>query len=123
MKKFSWNKRKKSFLYAFNGLLYLFQTQHNAWIHSAVGIFVISAGIYLKINSFEWCVISISIGLVFAAELFNTAIEKLTDLNNPEYNKNAGLVKDIAAGGVLISALTAVSVGLIVFLPKIINLF
>ena len=67
----------------------------------------------------EWCIILLVIGMVLAAELMNSAIEMLTDLASPAYSKKAGRLKDMAAGAVLITAITAVIVGLIIFIPKI----
>jgi len=59
------------------------------------------------------------IGGVFVAELFNSAIESLVDLISPDFNKKAGMIKDMAAGAVLISAVTALVAGLIIFIPKL----
>jgi diacylglycerol kinase (ATP) len=61
----------------------------------------------------------ISIGLVFAAEAFNTAIELLVDKISPDYDEKAGLIKDVAAGAVLFTAIAAAAVGIIVFVPKL----
>lgn len=121
--KFSVNKRLKSFVYAFNGILHLLKSEHNAWIHTSATIIVIIGGFLLKLNVFEWCLVIFAIGFVFTSELFNTSIEYLTDIVSPEQNKKAGIVKDIAAGAVLVSAITAAIIGVIIFLPKILNLF
>ncbi|MGE5423938.1 MAG: diacylglycerol kinase family protein, partial [Syntrophothermus sp.] len=67
------------------------------------------------ISASEWIAVIISIGFVMAAEAFNTAIEFLTDMVSPGFNRKAGLVKDIAASGVLIAAITAVVTGIVVF--------
>ena len=68
-------------------------------------------------------VVMLCIGTVITAELFNSAIERLVDLVSPEWNKIAGEVKDIAAGAVLVTAITAAIIGLIVFLPYLLALF
>ena len=60
---------------------------------------------------------------VIAAELFNTAIEKLVDLVSPQQHPVAGQVKDIAAGAVLVCAATAAIIGLIVFIPYLTRFF
>ena len=97
----------------------MFKNEHNAQIHlTAMGV-VVLVGILLKINYTEWCFVAFAIGFVLSAEAFNTAIEALVDLVSPEYNKKAGLVKDVAAGGVLIAALTSVVIGCVVFGRKI----
>lgn len=119
-KRFSTVDRCRSFLFAYQGLKMFFTTQHNAWLHSVATVVVVSAGFFFKLNLVEWTLVIFAIGLVFTAELLNTAIEFLTDIVSPDYNEKAGKVKDIAAAGVLIAAITAFAVGCIVFLPKII---
>ncbi|MFI5221887.1 MAG: diacylglycerol kinase family protein [Bacteroidia bacterium] len=120
MSQFSFKKRIQSFRFAFKGLAYAFTQEHNLWIHLFAGVVVVLAGFYYHLNSTEWILISIAIGMVIAAELFNTTVEKLVDLVSPEQNKNAGLIKDVAAGVVLICAITSVVIGLIIFIPKIV---
>lgn len=117
--KFSIKKRLLSFKFAFRGILHAVSTQHNLIIHFIATLIVISLGIILKINATEWCLIVICIGLVISAELFNTAIEYLTDLISPAHSQKAGNIKDMAAGAVLICAIAASIIGLMIFLPKI----
>lgn len=118
-KRFRIGDRILSFGFAIQGLITFFKTQHNAWIHLLATGVVITMGFVLKVNSAEWCWLIVSIGFVFAAEMFNTAIEFLTDLVSPQFHPIAKKVKDVAAGSVLIAALSAVAIGLIVFLPKL----
>jgi len=66
----------------------------------------------------EWCWITLAIGLVILSEMFNTAIEYLTDLVSPEMHPLAKKTKDVASGAVLIAALMAVVIGLFIFIPK-----
>ena len=77
------------------------------------------AGWYYQLNSSEWLWIIAASGMVLGAELFNTAIEVLVDLVSPEIHPKAKIIKDVAAGAVLIAAFAAVLIGLIIFLPKI----
>jgi len=112
----------KRFKYAFKGIFFAFKTQANIRIHTLVSVLVISAGFVFKINPLEWVLIIFAIGLVLSAELFNTAIESLVDLVSPSYSEKAGLIKDVAAGAVLIAAAVSVITGVIVFLPKIIEI-
>ncbi len=121
-KKISIADRLKSFGYAINGIRYSIRTQHNILIHIILAIIAITLGFLLKINSFEWIAIIIVIGLVISAEIFNTSIEELVNLVSPHKNEKAGIIKDLAAGAVLILAITAFITGLIIFLPKIIIL-
>ena len=114
--RFSLGKRAKSFVYAGRGIKWLF-AEPNAWIHLTATIVVVIAGFCFGITPMEWVVICICIGSVFAAETFNTAIEKLSDAISPEWNDKIGKVKDLAAGAVLITAIAAAIVGLIIFIP------
>jgi diacylglycerol kinase (ATP) len=114
--------RLRSFQYAFQGIHTLFATQPNAWIHLTVAIAAVFLGFWLRISPLEWCLIIFSIGLVLAAEAMNTALEFLTDLASPRYHELAGKAKDSAAGAVLISACTAILIGSLIFLPKLLHL-
>ncbi len=119
---FSIAKRLKSFTYAFNGFKILFKEEHNARIHAAIGIIVLMLSIYFGLNINEWMAILFSIGLVFSAEIFNSAIENLCDFVSPQWNDKIKKVKDLSAAAVLLSAIIAVAIGLIIFIPKWIEL-
>ncbi|MES2285412.1 MAG: diacylglycerol kinase family protein [Bacteroidota bacterium] len=118
-KSFSISNRIKSFGFAIEGIITFFKTQHNAWIHAFATVIVVVLGFALNVNNTEWLFLITAIALVFISEMLNTAIEFLTDIVSPDYNLKAKKVKDVAAGAVLISAIAAVVVGLIVFLPKL----
>lgn len=120
MERFSIKKRMKSFTYAGKGIKNLICKEHNAWIHLTVAVLVILVGFYFDIQRGEWIAVIGCIGAVMAAEAFNTAIERLVNLVSPEWHPIAGEVKDIAAGAVLICAITAAIIGLIIFIPYII---
>ena len=118
--KFSIAKRLKSFTYAFSGLRMLFREEHNAWIHLFATVCVIVAGFVFHISPLEWVAVVFAIGLVIGGEAFNTAIEILADVVCPERDERIKKVKDLSAATVLVSALTALTIGLIIFIPKII---
>lgn len=110
-------------MYAYKGFLYALKTQPNFQIQIIVLVISVATGFYFKIETLEWLVLLLAIGVVISAELFNTAIEKILDFISPEYNKQAGLMKDIAAGAVLFSSIMAAIIGIIIFVPKIIERF
>ncbi|MFC5270958.1 diacylglycerol kinase family protein [Adhaeribacter terreus] len=112
-------KRINSFGYAFKGIWAAFWYEPNMKLHLLGAAEAIFLGWFFEINNAEWIWITLAIGLVWMAEIFNTAVEKLTDLVSPEYNELAGRVKDLAAGAVLISAITALVIGLLVFWPHV----
>lgn len=107
----------KGFTYAFNGIRLSFKEGGNFRFHLFAALVVISLGFYFKISNNEWIAIMLCIALVLAAETFNTSIEKLTDIISPDFNKNAGAVKDLAAGAVLICAIGAAITGILIFIP------
>jgi len=122
LKKFSFLDRIKSFKYAFTGFSNLIKNEHNARVHLVLTLVVILLGVLLKINSIEWSLIVMAIGMVFIAELLNTAVEKLADFVEPNTNKTIGEIKDYGAAAVLTAALVAIVLGSIVFIPKLIQL-
>ncbi len=111
-----------SFRYAGAGIGYLIRSQRNARIHIALTVVAIILALWLKISSVEWAVLSLTIGLVFLAEAFNTAIEATIDLVSPDNHPLAKIAKDTAAGGVLLAAITAIVVALFLFLPPLLAL-
>lgn len=113
------NKCLKSFTFAFKGIYRFFRNENNARVHLLASVLAIGAGFYFRLTSREWLWILLSIGLVWTAEAFNTAIEKLVDLVSPQFDPRAGEIKDLAAGAVLMTALFALIAGLIIFVPKI----
>lgn len=111
----------KGFYFAFNGIKYSFKTQLNFRIHALLALLAIVLGFVFQLSIQEWLWVILAILLVLIFELINTAIETLVDLIAPDYNVKAGLIKDISAGSVLLSAILALIIGLIIFLPKIID--
>ncbi|MEO6288042.1 MAG: diacylglycerol kinase family protein [Dyadobacter sp.] len=116
-------KALRSFRYAGVGIYNLFRFENNARIHLIACIVVVFAGIFFQISPVEWLLIVIQIALVLSAEAFNTAIEKLADLVSADYHPVIKIVKDTAAAGVLILAVSAVIVGAVIFIPKVLLLF
>ena len=120
---YSFKKQLKSFTFAWKGILTCAGHEQNITFHLIAAIIVLAAGFCFGISRTEWMVVMLCIGTVIAAELFNSAIERLVDMVSPEWEKIAGEVKDIAAGAVLVTAIAAAIVGMIVFLPYVIALF
>ena len=86
-------------------------------------IFAITTGVILKIDTLEWVLVTIVIGIVFLTELLNSSLEALADFVKPEHNEQIRKVKDFSAAAVLVSALIAVIVGGLIFIPRILNFF
>lgn len=121
--KFSITKRLHSFKYAFNGLRILIKEEHNARIHLFASICVIAAGLFFNLSTLEWVAICFAIGFVISLETVNSAIENIADFISPEKHEKIKKIKDLAAAAVLISALTTLVIGAVIFIPKIFNLF
>ncbi len=117
---FSALKRAKSFTYAGRGVWVFVKTTHNAWIHILILVIAVGMGFYFGITQTEWLALILSGGFVLVSEAFNTAFEIDINLTSPDYHPYAKDVKDVAAGAVLISAITALLVGLTIFLPYLI---
>jgi len=120
--RFLFRNRLKSFRFAFNGIKNLIKNEHNARIHIVALICVIGLGIFFKIELTEWIAITIVSGLVIIIELFNTAVERLADFVESDLNDKIEIIKDYCAGAVLISSLTSIIVGGLIFIPKIIEM-
>ena len=121
-KAFSLKRLIKSFSYASHGFLRVFKEEPNMRVHTTMAFLVITCGFLLKINTLEWIFLVFAIGLVIGAEVLNTSIENLVDLATKEYKTKAMIAKDTAAAYVMVLSLTAAIIGLIIFVPKIIEL-
>jgi diacylglycerol kinase len=121
-KQFSIRKRLSSFKFAINGLRSLIRYEHNSRIHLLAAILVIVAAVVFKVSVVEWLFLIGAIALVFMAELFNSAIEKLADYVSPEYQEKIKIVKDYCAAAVLIISIAAAIAGLMIFIPKFLPL-
>lgn len=121
-KPFSLAERLKSFRHAFTGLAQLVKGEHNFRIHLVATILVVLAGILLNIKAAEWLIIIITIGIVLVAEGLNSAVEHLCDIVSPGEDQRIKKIKDMLAAAVLISAVMAIIIGIIIFLPHILAL-
>ena len=120
--KFSVRKRIKSFSYAFAGLRVLFREEHNARIHAVAAVLAVAMGFLFRISPMEWIAVAMVIGMVFAAEIINSSIERTADFVKAERDDRKRDIKDLGAAAVLVCAIAAAVVGIIIFLPKIIAL-
>ena len=111
--------RIKSVGYAFKGLFILIGTESSIKIQLGIGIFVTIAGFYYNISATEWMFQCLCIGGVMGIEGVNTAIEKLADYVQPEFDKKIGLIKDVSAGAVMVVSLISAVIGCIIYLPKV----
>jgi diacylglycerol kinase len=111
--------RFASFSHALAGVGHVVRTQPNARIHILVTLGVVSLGLWLGVGRLEWAVLGMAIGLVWACECFNTAVEAVVDLASPDLHPLARIGKDAAAGGVLMAAGAAALAGLLILGPPL----
>lgn len=101
------------------GAIKLITTEDSIKVQFSIAILMTIAGFYFAISAIEWLFQILSIGLVMSIEGLNTAIEKIADFIHPEYHERIGFIKDISAGAVFFAAITAIVIGLIIYVPKI----
>lgn len=108
-----------SFNYAIEGIIYSVRTQRNMKIHMVIAILVLLACFFFDVTKVELIIVTITITMVIVAEMINTAVEAAIDATTNYYHPLAKIAKNVAAGGVLITALNAVLVGYLVFYDKL----
>jgi diacylglycerol kinase len=113
----------KSFRYAALGLKYCIQKEKNFQLHCIAAGIAIILGIAFNLSGMEWIIIIICIALVLALEMFNTAIEHLCNVVQPDVHPLVKVIKDVSAGAVLLMAIMAAICGAIIFLPKLFLIF
>jgi diacylglycerol kinase len=109
----------ESFRIAFSGLWYALRTQRNTRIHLSIAAAAIALGLWLGLSPGQWALLALTISFVMVSEMLNTTMETFVDLVSPDYHPLAKTVKDVAAGTVLLTAITSVIVGLLVLGPPL----
>jgi len=99
------------------------KNEPNFLIQIIIGLIAILMGILFSISSFEWLALALTISVVLILELINTSLEAIVDLVSPDAKEKARIAKDVAAAAVLISSITSIIVGIIIFLPRLLYLF
>ena len=123
MSKYSQKYFLKSFGCTIHGIRLALKSERNLSRQIVVGVLAIIFAFLLKFNGVEFCIVVICIAGVLSAELFNSAIEYTVDsVFKNNFTKLGGMAKDIAAGAVCLTSITAGIVGAILYLPKILSL-
>lgn len=112
--------RLKSVTYAYKGMFKLLRTEHSVMVQFSIGIIMTILGFVMQITPTEFLFQTLAIGMVLSIEGLNTAVEKMADFIHPNFHERIGFIKDIAAGAVFFAALTAIAIGLIIYIPKFI---
>lgn len=115
----SFIKMLRSFRYAGRGVGQALRRENNFRYHLLATVGTLVVGWLTGFTRIEWCIVLMLIGMVYAAEIFNTAIEKLMDKLHPDLDPDVGMIKDLAAGAVLITSITAAVVGTLILIGKL----
>ena len=113
--------RFRAIAYAVEGWWHVLRTQRNTWVYSCLSIAVIVLGLWLRLSPVDWAIIILTITIVWAAEFFNTSLEALTDLVQPETDPLAKISKDVSAAAVLITAIASILIGLLILGPPLLD--
>ncbi|MBI4970551.1 MAG: diacylglycerol kinase family protein [Candidatus Omnitrophica bacterium] len=113
----------KKIFWASEGAAFVFKNELSFRIELAVGVVVIIAGFIFHLGRIEWCFVILGIALIFSLEFLNTAVEKILNFFHPSEHPEVKVIKDIAAGAVLIANIMAAVIGVIIFLPHVLALW
>ena len=116
-------ERIRSIKFSFRGIWFLITTESSIKAQLFIVVLILLAGVYFQINTTEWLMQTLAIGLVLVAESLNTGIEKLADFVHPDYHKKIGFIKDVSAGSSGIAAIISLIIAGIIYIPKITLLF
>lgn len=105
----------KSFKYAFRGIVYCINNERNMRIHTVAALYVFVFSFFFEMSRARYAVVFIAIAMVMVAEIFNTVAEELSDMAAPSFNPVVRMVKDTAAGGVMVCAIFSFLVGVCIF--------
>jgi diacylglycerol kinase (ATP) len=111
--------RIKSVGFALRGALLLIRTEASIKVQVFIAMLMTAAGFFFEISSTEWILQILTIALIMGTEGLNTAIEKVSDFVQPEFDEKIGFIKDVSAGAVMIVSIAATIIGCIIYLPKI----
>ena len=116
-------KRGIGLSFAWNGIVQVIKRERNMRIHCVVALFTVLFGFIFQISRLEWITITIVIVLVFALEMMNSVCERIIDYVKPEISMEAKIIKDMAAGAVLVAAIGSIIIGSLIFIPKMFVFF
>lgn len=118
----SLKQKLEKFKYSLRGFHVAWQDEPSFRFHTLWALLTLLCAYFLRISAIEFLIIVAMIGFVLVSELFNTALEELCDKFQPTHDPHVAKIKDLAAAAVFTAAVTAVTVGLIIFIPRVIML-
>lgn len=113
----------RSLRFALNGIYLFFRRERNGQIQGVLAVLAVATGFFFGLTRTEWLALLLCIGLVISLEMLNSAIERICNMYTTEFHPAIKIIKDVAAAAVLWSALVALVVGLVIFIPHFLRLF
>ena len=111
----------RSARFASQGVIQFFSQQRNAKLQTAIGITAIILGFIVSITPYQWLLVLFCIGLVISLEMLNSAIEIFCDMVTTDFHPKIKIIKDVAAGAVLVASIASLVIGLVIFIPALTN--
>ena len=111
----------RTFKYSWQGLAYAYKNEQSMWVHAIASVVTIALGFIFSLSLTDWAIVLISLGVILASELINTAIEAAVDLCTLEINPLAKIAKDCGSASTFVLTICAVIVCLFVFVPHFIG--
>ena len=111
----------KSVLFAAEGMKQFFSCERNGKIQLVIGVTAIALGFTVSLSPFQWLLVLFCIGLVISLEMINSAIERYCDLITTDFHPGIKVIKDVAAGAVLVASIISLVIGLIIFIPALVD--
>ncbi len=121
-KQFGIKKQINNFKYCFDGIIYALTNEQSMMSHFIIAIVTILFGFIVKLSKIEWFIVIILIALVIAVEFVNTSIEAVVDMVMPDMHPLAKIAKDTASAAVLVVAIVALIIGILIYVPKILEI-
>jgi len=114
---------KRSFKDAYRGLIYTFRYEQNFRIEVIIAVLVLFATFYFPLSLGQRIVILVIVFSILILEIINSLLERLIDFLKPKIDRTAGIIKDMAAGALLLAVIASVIIGVMIFYPYIKQLF
>ena len=108
-------------LFALQGIRQFFSRDRNGKIQLVIGIIAIILGFTVSLTSYQWLLVLVCIGMVISLVMINSAIERYCDLVTTDFHPGIKIIKDVAAGAVLVASIMSLIIGLIIFIPALVQ--
>ena len=119
---FDFKKLIKSFGHAFDGLKEVFYKEQTFKIFCFIALLVVILMFLLQVSFYEKLILILTIVFLMTFELINSRIEEIVDVFQPNHDPKVKIIKDVTAGAVFLASLGALIIGILIFLPRLIEI-